>query len=119
MTANNLRKTSKEKEVVTMAKSLIKTWKKCQRKTLKRRVKRALNAKFNSLSKSLPSKMNIATTDDVRLQCHEMLTLKYVRSGLPDGICNSPEDSQIFSTSNPLLPSARIKFDHMFLICRI
>ncbi|CAB4069940.1 TFIIS [Lepeophtheirus salmonis] len=32
MTANNLRKTSKEKEVVTMAKSLIKTRKKCQRK---------------------------------------------------------------------------------------
>nr|ADD24357.1 Transcription elongation factor S-II [Lepeophtheirus salmonis] len=107
MTVNNLRKTSKEEEVVTVAKSLIKTWKKFvpensdkKKKDSEEESKKSphskeeSNAKSNGLSKSFPQKTNIATTDDVRLRCREMLTnaLKGIGSDLPDGICKSPEE---------------------------
>eukprot|EP00096_Caligus_rogercresseyi_P014045 TRINITY_DN658_c1_g1_i1.p1 TRINITY_DN658_c1_g1~~TRINITY_DN658_c1_g1_i1.p1 ORF type:complete len:300 (+),score=119.14 TRINITY_DN658_c1_g1_i1:146-1045(+) len=115
MTVNNLRKKSKDEEVVTVAKSLIKTWKKFvpenSEKSKKKEpeeesVKKSSsgkedNAKGGSSGNGpapkgfVPKSTNIGTTDDVRLRCREMISnaLKGTTdAGLPDGTVKPPEE---------------------------
>lgn len=107
MTVNNLRKTSKDEEVVLKSKSLIKLWKKFvppennsggggkKEESGADKGKKDEDRKKSSSSgggdssagaASFPPKQNLATSDDVRLRCREMLTNALKGNGdMPDG----------------------------------
>ncbi|XP_059082324.1 transcription elongation factor A protein 1-like [Tigriopus californicus] len=114
MTVNALRKSSKDEEVITLAKSLIKTWKKFVPETnaagdkAKEKKKDDVKRKDDkhgsqdgngsrtdeALVRSFPSKPQ-ATADEVRLRCRDMLS-KALRgeadTELPDGMGQTVED---------------------------
>jgi len=119
MTVNALRKTSPDEDVITLAKNLIKAWKKFlpdnsgssssanneKEKKDKRKSEgsgSASNGKTtekdkndgeNPALKSFPPKAS-ATTDDVRLSCRKMLANALRGDGLDgvDGIVSTPEE---------------------------
>jgi len=119
MTVNALRKTSQDEDVITLAKNLIKAWKKFlpdnsgssssgnseKEKKDKRKSEgsgQVTNGKNgekdkkegeNSSLKSFPPKAS-ATTDDVRLSCRKMLANALRGDGVEgvDGIVSSPEE---------------------------
>lgn len=96
MTVNALRKSSKEDEVITLAKSLIKTWKKfvpesAEKKEKKKEEKKEEAEKNGGKSKEEPNasfpQRPQATADEVRLRCRDMLTKALRGEGeLPDGV---------------------------------
>jgi len=118
MTVNALRKSSQDEDVITLAKNLIKAWKKFlpdnsstssgnseKEKKDKRKSEgtgSASNGKNsekdkkeseNSSLKSFPPKAS-ATTDDVRLSCRKMLANALRGDGVEglDGVVSSPEE---------------------------
>lgn len=119
MTVNALRKTSQDEDVITLAKTLIKAWKKFlpdnsgssssanseKEKKDKRKSEgsgQATNGKNvekdkkeceNSSLKSCPPKAS-ATTDDVRLSCRKMLANALRGDGVDgvEGVVSSPEE---------------------------
>merc|ERR1719322_1859328 len=119
MTVNALRKSSQDEDVITLAKNLIKAWKKFlpdnsgssssanseKDKKDKRKsegTNHASNGKSgekdkkegeNSSLKSFPPKAS-ATTDDVRLSCRKMLANALRGEGVDglDGVVSSPEE---------------------------
>lgn len=119
MTVNALRKTSQDEDVVTLAKNLIKAWKKFlpdnsgssssgstekERKDKRKpegpgstsngkSAEKDKNEGENSSMKSFPPKAS-ATTDDVRLSCRKMLANALRGDGIDgvDGIVCSPEE---------------------------
>lgn len=119
MTVNALRKTSQDEDVITLAKNLIKAWKKFlpdnsgsstsgtaekERKDKRKpegsgstsngkSAEKDKNDGENSSLKSFPPKAS-ATTDDVRLSCRKMLANALRGDGIDgmDGIVCSPEE---------------------------
>eukprot|EP00095_Tigriopus_kingsejongensis_P005687 maker-scaffold158_size296719-snap-gene-1.16 protein:Tk05687 transcript:maker-scaffold158_size296719-snap-gene-1.16-mRNA-1 annotation:"transcription elongation factor s-ii" len=114
MTVNALRKSSRDDEVITLAKSLIKTWKKyvpetnaggdkAKDKTKKDEGGPAKDDKTNGsqeggsaqdefLTQGLPCKAQ-ATGDEVRLRCREMLSKSLTGEGeLPEGMAQTVEE---------------------------
>lgn len=104
MTVNALRKSSSDDEVNSLAKSLIKTWKKfiqdkngsdngSSKKDSNGSSKTDDNKPQSSeIKKSFPPRPS-ATTDDVRLSCRKMLANALRGEGeLPEGSDQSPED---------------------------
>jgi len=111
MSVNALRKSSSDDEVNSMAKSLIKAWKKflpestSEKRESNGKSKDKNGAKSNSdgstsngsaanpdFGKSFPPKP-AATSDDVRLSCRKMLANALQGDGeLPDGTVKCPED---------------------------
>jgi len=106
MTVNALRKSSSDNEVISQAKSLIKTWKKFvpengDKKDKKEKDGKSDNGKEGNGVSSGPKKIGdkalpqaaSATTDDVRLSCRSMLAKALRGEGeLPEGTVKSPEE---------------------------
>lgn len=106
MTVNALRKSSSDNEVISQAKSLIKTWKKFVPENGDKKEKKEKEGKDgkskegNGVSdaqkkigdKALPPKAS-ATTDDVRLGCRKLLATALRGEGeLPEGTVKVPEE---------------------------
>lgn len=116
MAVNELRKGSKDEEVVNLSKKLIKNWKKLlsSPESPKSSQKSSTNGNSNNSSSksssssskdekskdsksksssqaSFPSSSSSSTTDVVRLKCREMLAAAIKCDDYPDG-CASPED---------------------------
>ena len=112
MTVNALRKSSRDEDVVAMAKSLIKAWKKfvpdqapsapsstpssskTKAKNGNDKVKddsKASSASPSALKSSFPARPN-PTTDEVRLRCRELINNALKSEALPDGVYKPPEE---------------------------
>lgn len=106
MTVNNLRKSSKDEEVISLCKTLIKNWKKFlstpgtpgkdngssskSKKEGKDKDKKDDKEKDKKLQASFPPQSN--TTDAVRLKCRELLTQALKVDGEAPNACGSPEE---------------------------
>ncbi|CAH1645073.1 unnamed protein product [Spodoptera littoralis] len=105
MTVNNLRKSSKDEEVISLCKTLIKNWKKFlspgtpgkdngssskSKKEGKDKDKKDDKEKDKKLPASFPPQNN--TTDAVRLKCRELLTQALKVDGENPNACGSPEE---------------------------
>ena len=89
MTVNNLRKSSKDDEIITVAKSLIKSWKKFvpednkkPEKAKEEKEERKPEKKVSSNSSFRPS----FSGDEVRSRCRELLLNAIKGEDLPEGI---------------------------------
>lgn len=93
MTVNALRKSSKDEEIITLAKSLIKTWKKFVPDGDKKEKPKEESKKESSQDKTpVPTKSTI-TGDQVRMSCRNLLLGAIKGDGtMPDGICCDPEE---------------------------
>ncbi|XP_053661749.1 transcription elongation factor S-II isoform X6 [Anopheles marshallii] len=107
MTVNELRKCSKDDEVISLAKSLIKSWKRFlagtppskdgSKESSKSSGKSSSKSSSKSKSKAPPSggmssQSSSNTTDAVRLKCREMLANALRVDGEPPEGCQSPEE---------------------------
>ncbi|XP_052893856.1 transcription elongation factor S-II isoform X6 [Anopheles moucheti] len=104
MTVNELRKCSKDDEVISLAKSLIKSWKRFLAGTPPSKDaggvggnKKDYDREKESKSKAPPSggmssQSSSNTTDAVRLKCREMLANALRVDGEPPEGCQSPEE---------------------------
>ncbi|KAL4715113.1 hypothetical protein ACJJTC_012160 [Scirpophaga incertulas] len=106
MTVNALRKSSKDEEVISLCKTLIKNWKKFlsspntpskdignsskNKKDGKDKDKKDDKEKDKKLQASFPPQSN--TTDAVRLKCRELLTQAMKVDGENPNACASPEE---------------------------
>ena len=91
MTVNNLRKSSKDDEIITVAKSLIKTWKKFVPEDTKKPDKpkedsREREERKSDKSKSSGSSRPSFSGDEVRSRCRELLLGAIKGEELPEGI---------------------------------
>ncbi len=111
MAVNELRKCSKDDEVINLSKKLIKNWKKLlsspdspkssqkstsngssSKSSSKEKDDRVKDSKSkNSSQTSFPPPSSSSTTDVVRLKCREMLAGAIKFEDYPEG-CASPED---------------------------
>lgn len=111
MAVNELRKCSKDEEVINLSKKLIKNWKKLlsspdspkssqkstsngssSKSSSKEKDEKGKDSKSkNSSQTSFPPPSSSSTTDVVRLKCREMLAAAIKYEDYPDG-CASPED---------------------------
>lgn len=108
MAVNELRKCSKDEEVINLSKKLIKNWKKLlsspespKSTSTQKTTSNGSSSKSSSKEKDLKSKSSSqtsfpqssssSTTDVVRLKCREMLAAAIKYDDYPDG-CASPED---------------------------
>ncbi|XP_058125951.1 transcription elongation factor S-II isoform X5 [Anopheles coustani] len=108
MTVNELRKCSKDDEVISLAKSLIKSWKrflagtppskdgskdsKSSRAGNKKDSDREKESKSKAPPASSMSMQSSNTTDAVRLKCREMLANALRVDGEPPEGCQTPEE---------------------------
>ncbi|XP_026487670.1 transcription elongation factor S-II [Nymphalis io] len=107
MTVNALRKSSKDEEVISLCKTLIKNWKKflstpatpskdsggsskSKKDSSKDKEKRDEKEKDKKLPASFPPQSN--TTDAVRLKCRELLMQALKIDGENPNACASPEE---------------------------
>ncbi|CAH0404678.1 unnamed protein product [Chilo suppressalis] len=106
MTVNALRKSSKDEEVISLCKTLIKNWKKFlstpttptkdngssskSKKDGKDKEKKDDKEKDKKIQASFPPQSN--TTDAVRLKCRELLTQAMKVDGENPSACASPEE---------------------------
>ncbi|CAB3231256.1 unnamed protein product [Arctia plantaginis] len=103
MTVNALRKSSKDEEVISLCKTLIKNWKKFlstpgkdngssskSKKEGKDKDKKEEKEKDKKLPASFPPQTN--TTDAVRLKCRELLMQALKVDGDNSSACASPEE---------------------------
>ncbi|CAH3837018.1 transcription elongation factor S-II [Pieris brassicae] len=106
MTVNALRKSSKDEEVISLCKTLIKNWKKFlspstqkesgsssnskSKKDSKDKEKKEDKEKDKKLPASFPPQSN--TTDAVRLKCRELLTQALKTDVNISNSCGSPEE---------------------------
>jgi len=92
MTVNNLRKSSKDDEIITVAKSLIKTWKKFVPEDTKKPDKPKEDSREREERKSDKSKSSSGSSrpsfsgDEVRSRCRELLLGAIKGEELPEGI---------------------------------
>ncbi|XP_034824724.1 transcription elongation factor S-II [Maniola hyperantus] len=104
MTVNALRKSSKDEEVISLCKTLIKNWKKFlstpgkesgssskpKKDSSKDKERKDEKEKDKKLPASFPPQSN--TTDAVRLKCRELLTQALKTDGENPNSCGSPEE---------------------------
>lgn len=105
MTVNALRKSSKDEEVISLCKTLIKNWKKFlspstpskdsgssskSKKEGKDKEKKDDKDKDKKMQASFPPQSN--TTDAVRLKCRELLTQALKTDGENPNSCGTPEE---------------------------
>lgn len=106
MTVNSLRKSSKDEEVISLCKTLIKNWKKflstsntpkesgssskSKKDNGKDKEKKDEKEKDRKLQTSFPPQSN--TTDAVRLKCRELLTQALKIDGENPNSCGTPEE---------------------------
>lgn len=106
MTVNGLRKSSKDEEVISLCKTLIKNWKKFlsapstpskdssssskSKKDSKDKEKKDDKEKDKKLQASFPPQSN--TTDAIRLKCRELLMQALKSDGESANACASPEE---------------------------
>jgi len=93
MTVNALRKSSKDEEIITLAKSLIKTWKKFVPDGDKKEKVKEESKKEPAQEKTpVPTKSTI-TGDQVRMSCRNLLLGAIKGDGtMPEGITCDPEE---------------------------
>ncbi|XP_053672578.1 transcription elongation factor S-II isoform X6 [Anopheles nili] len=107
MTVNELRKCSKDDEVISLAKSLIKSWKRflagtppskdsskdsSKSSSNKKDYDREKESKIKAPPASSVSSQSSNTTDAVRLKCREMLANALRVEGEPPEGCQTPEE---------------------------
>lgn len=106
MTVNALRKSSKDEEVISLCKTLIKNWKKflsapnstkesgssskSKKDSSRDKDKKDDKEKDKKLPASFPPQSN--TTDAVRLKCRELLTSALKTDGDNPSSCGTPEE---------------------------
>jgi len=89
MTVNNLRKSSKDDEIITVAKSLIKTWKKFVPEDKKPDKPKEESREEKRPEKSRPSNTSSRPNfsgDEVRSRCRDLLLSAIKGEDLPEGI---------------------------------
>jgi len=91
MTVNNLRKSSNDEEMITVAKTLIKTWKKFvpendTKKPVKEDTREREEKKAEKQSKSAPSLRPSFSGDEMRSRCRDLLLSAIKGSEMPEGI---------------------------------
>jgi len=88
MTVNNLRKSSKDEEIITVAKGLIKTWKKFvpEEKDKKQDSKPKEEKEERKVEKKVSSSRPTFSGDEVRSRCRELLLNAIKGEDLPEGI---------------------------------
>lgn len=111
MAVNELRKCSKDEEVINLSKKLIKNWKKLlsspdspkssqkstsngssSKSSSKEKDEKSKDSKSKSSSQTtFPPPSSSSTTDVVRLKCREMLSAAIKYDDYPDG-CATPEE---------------------------
>lgn len=110
MAVNELRKCSKDEEVINLSKKLIKNWKKLlsspdspkstqkstsngssSKSSSKEKDEKSKDSKSKNSQASYPPPSSSSTTDVVRLKCREMLSAAIKYEDYPDG-CASPDE---------------------------
>ena len=91
MTVNNLRKSSNDEEMITVAKSLIKTWKKFvpesdSKKPAKEDSREREEKRNEKQSKNVVSSRPSFSGDEVRSRCRDLLLSAIKGSETPEGI---------------------------------
>ena len=92
MTVNNLRKSSNDEEMITVAKTLIKTWKKfvpendTKKPAVKEDSREREEKKSEKQSKSVASSRPSFSGDEVRSRCRDLLLSAIKGSETPEGI---------------------------------
>jgi len=92
MTVNNLRKSSNDEEMITVAKTLIKTWKKfvpendTKKPAVKEDSREREEKKSEKQSKSVSSSRPSFSGDEVRSRCRDLLLSAIKGSETPEGI---------------------------------
>ena len=90
MTVNNLRKSSKDEEIITVAKSLIKTWKKFvpenDKKPDKPKEEPREEKKPDKSKPSSGSSRPSFNGDEVRSRCRDLLLSAIKGEELPEGV---------------------------------
>ncbi|XP_003740270.1 transcription elongation factor S-II [Galendromus occidentalis] len=103
LTVNTLRKSSQDDEVILLAKTLVKNWKKLIGSTPTRAEdSSSRESRENKKSSTTPPARPVPakqtsfpagnTTDAVRLKCREMLSNALKGNGLPDGCAADPDE---------------------------